>query len=77
MAADSWPPLAQPAGPRVATFREIIQVAGDATALAAVMTSGMSLAVTITAAPMREDRRSMRANMQGRFEAVGEGASSR
>ena len=76
MAADNWPPLAQPAGPRAATSREIIQVAGDDTALAAVMPTGMSLVASKPSAPLREDMRSMRADMQGRFETVGEAMSS-
>ena len=70
MAADNRPPLAQRAVPRAATSREIIQVAGDPTALAAVMTSGMSLVASKPSAPSREDMRSMRVDMQGRFEAI-------
>ena len=50
MAADNQPAPTQPASPRPATTREIIQIAGGVIALVAVM----SLVVSMTLAPMRE-----------------------
>ena len=60
MAVDNPPPATQPAGPRPATSREIIQITGAAIALVAVIFAGMSVVVSLTLAPMREDMRQMR-----------------
>ena len=60
MAVDNPPPATQPAGPRPATTREIIQITGAAIALVAVIFAGMSVVVSLTLAPMREDMRQMR-----------------
>ena len=63
MAVDNQPPATQPASPRPATSREIIQIAGVAIALVAVIIAGMSLVVSMTLAPMREDMRLLRAEI--------------
>jgi hypothetical protein len=77
MAVENQPPVAQPASPRPATSREIIQIVGAAIALVMVIVAGMSLVVSMTLAPMREDMRLVhedmrliRAEMQRGFEAV-------
>jgi hypothetical protein len=70
MAVENQPPVAQPASPRPATSREIIQIVGAAIALVMVIVAGMSLVVSMTLAPMREDMRLIRAEMQRGFEAV-------
>lgn len=56
IAVDNQPPPTQPASPRPATSREIVQIAGAAIALVA----GMSLVVSMTLAPVREDMRLLR-----------------
>ncbi len=48
MAVEDQPPLAQPASPRPATSKEIIQIAGAAIALVAVIIAGMRLVVSMT-----------------------------
>ena len=60
MAVDDPPPATHPAGPRPATTREIIQITGAAIALVAVIFAGMSVVVSLTLAPMREDMRLLR-----------------
>jgi len=50
--------------------RDFIQVIGAAAALAAVIIAGMALVVSMTVAPLREDMRLLRAEMQRGFEAV-------
>ena len=57
--------MAPPASPRPATSREIIQIAGAAIALVAVIIAGMSLVVSMTLAPMREDMRLLREEVAG------------
>ena len=65
MAVENQPPVAPPASPRPATSREIIQIAGAAIALVAVIIAGMSLVVSMTLAPMREDMRLLRGEVAG------------
>ena len=64
MAVDNPPPATQPAAPRPATTREIIQITGAAIALVAVIFAGMSVVVSLTLAPMREELRLMREDMR-------------
>ena len=64
MAVENQSPPLQPASPRPATSREIIQIAGAAIALVAVVFAGMSLVVSMTLAPVREDMRLMREDIR-------------
>ena len=50
--------------------RDFIQVIGAAAALAAVIIAGMALVMSITVAPLREDMRSLRTEMQRGFEVM-------
>ena len=77
VAVDNQPAPTQPASPRPATSREIIRIAGAAIALVAVIIAGMSLVVSMTLAPMREDLRllcgeitTLRRDMNDGFKAV-------
>lgn len=73
MAVDNPPPATQPAGPRPATSREIIQIGGTAIALVAVIIAGMSLVVSMTLAPMREDMRQMQGEISNLRQIVHDG----
>lgn len=73
MAVDNQPPPTQPASPRPATSREIIQIAGAAIALVAVMFAGMSLVVSMTLAPVREDMRLLREELAGLRQDMNDG----
>ena len=64
VAVDNQPPPARPASPQPATSREIIQIAGAAIALLAVIIAGVSLVVSMTLAPRRDDMRLRRENMR-------------
>ena len=70
MAVENPPLPTQPASPRLTISRDFIQVIGTATGLAAVIIAGMALVMSITIAPIREDMRSMRSEMQRGFETV-------
>ena len=70
MAVENQPLPAQPASPKLTMSRDFIQVIGAAAALAAVIIAGMALVVSMTVAPLREDMRSLRTEMQRGFEAV-------
>ena len=71
MAVENQPLPAQPASPKLTMSRDFIQVIGAAAALAAVIIAGMALVMSITVAPLREDMRSLRTEMQRGFEVMG------
>lgn len=64
MAVDNPPPATQPAGPRPATTREIIQITGAGIALVVVTFVAMGLALSMTLAPFREDLRLLREDIR-------------
>ncbi len=70
MAVDNQPAPAQPTSPGLTMSRDFIQVIGAAAALAAVIIAGMALVVSMAVAPLREDMRSLRTEVQRGFEAV-------
>ena len=70
MAVENQPLPAQPASPTLTMSRDFIQVIGAAAALAAVIIAGMALVMSITVAPLREDMRSLRTEMQRGFEVM-------
>lgn len=77
MAVENQTPPAQPAAPSVATSPDFVRVISAAAALAAVISAGMALVMSIIVAPLREDirllyedTRLLRADMQRGFEAV-------
>ena len=71
MAVDNQPAPAQPASPGLTISRDFIQVISVAAALAAVIIAGMALVMSMTVAPLREDMRSLRTEMQRGFEVLG------
>lgn len=70
MAVENQPAPAQPMSPKLTMSRDFVQVIGAAAALAAVIIAGMALVMSITVAPIREDIRLLRMEMQRGFEGV-------
>ena len=70
MAVENQTPPAQPAAPKLTMSRDFVQVLSAAAALAAVSIAGMALVVSIIVAPIREDVRLLRTDMQRGFEAI-------
>ena len=70
MAVENQPAPAQPVSPKLTMSRDFVQVIGAAAALAAVIIAGMALVMSITVAPIREDIRLLRMEMQRGFEGV-------
>ena len=70
MAVENQPAPAQPVRPNLTMSRDFVQVIGAAAALAAAIIAGMALVMSITVAPIREDIRLLRMEMQRGFEGV-------
>ena len=70
MAVENQPAPAQPVSPKLTMSRDFVRVIGAAAALAAVIIAGMALVMSITVAPIREDIRLLRMEMQRGFEGV-------
>lgn len=70
MAVENQPAPAQPVSPKLTMSRDFVQVIAAAAALAAVIIAGMALVMSMTVAPIREDIRLLRMEMQRGFEGV-------
>lgn len=70
MAVENQTPPTQPASPAWTTFKELTPVLTALTGLAAVIIAGTALVVSLTVAPLREDLRLLRQDMQRGFETV-------
>lgn len=70
MAVENQSPPTQPASPAWTAFKELTPVLTALTGLAAVIIAGTALVVSLTVAPLREDLRLLRQDVQRGFAAV-------
>ena len=71
MAVDNPPrPAAQPANPKLAALKELAPIIGAFAALGILVLAGVTLIVSVTVAPLRDDMRLMHQEMRDGFAAV-------